>query len=52
MTKTMLNASFGVSMDEALEDEGRCQSVNLVTADVAEAMEAFVQKREPHFQGK
>jgi enoyl-CoA hydratase/carnithine racemase len=52
MTKTMLNASFEVSMDRALEDEARCQSVNLVTADVAEAMEAFVQKREPHFQGK
>jgi enoyl-CoA hydratase/carnithine racemase len=52
MTKTMLNGSFEASMDRALEDESRCQTVNLVTADVAEAMEAFVQKREPHFQGK
>ena len=33
MTKTMLNNAFAVSMDQALEDEGRCQTVNFGTAD-------------------
>ena len=52
MTKTMLNNSFMVSMDQALEDEGRCQTVNFGTADTAEAMMAFVQKRDPVFKGR
>jgi 2-(1,2-epoxy-1,2-dihydrophenyl)acetyl-CoA isomerase len=52
MTKTMLNNSFAVSMDQALEDEGRCQTVNFGTADTMEAMRAFVQKREPRFEGR
>jgi 2-(1,2-epoxy-1,2-dihydrophenyl)acetyl-CoA isomerase len=52
MTKTMLNNAFAVSMDQALEDESRCQTVNFGTADTAEAMAAFLQKREPRFTGK
>jgi len=52
MTKTMLNNAFAVSMDQALEDEGRCQTVNFGTADTAEAMSAFVQKRDPVFEGR
>jgi enoyl-CoA hydratase/carnithine racemase len=52
MTKTMLNNSLMVSMDQALEDEGRCQTVNFATADTTEAMMAFVEKREPKFQGR
>jgi enoyl-CoA hydratase/carnithine racemase len=51
MTKTMLNNAFAVSMDQALEDEGRCQTVNFGTSDTAEAMAAFVEKREPRFTG-
>ena len=52
MTKTMLNNSFAASMHEALEDEARCQSVNFSTADFGEAVAAFLQKREPKFQGR
>ena len=52
MTKTMLNNAFAVSMDQALEDEARCQTVNFGTVDTAEAMAAFLQKREPRFTGK
>jgi 2-(1,2-epoxy-1,2-dihydrophenyl)acetyl-CoA isomerase len=52
MTKTMLNNAFMVSMDQALEDEGRCQTVNFGTADTAEAMMAFVEKRDPVFKGR
>ncbi|MGH9214232.1 MAG: enoyl-CoA hydratase/isomerase family protein [Acidimicrobiales bacterium] len=52
MTKTMLDNSFAVSMDQALEDEARCQAVNLVTEDVAEAGLAFLEKRTPTFRGR
>ncbi|HZU74328.1 MAG TPA: enoyl-CoA hydratase [Acidimicrobiales bacterium] len=52
MTKTLLNASFAASMDEALEDEARCQAVNFSTADTREAMAAFIEKREPRFEGR
>lgn len=51
MTKTLLNNAFAVSMDEALEDEARCQAVNMGTQDMAEAMRAFVEKRDPVFRG-
>ena len=52
MTKALLNHSFAVSMDEALEDEGRSQTVNLSSADTMEAMQAFLEKRDPRFEGR
>jgi enoyl-CoA hydratase/carnithine racemase len=52
MTKTMLNNSFAVSMAQAVEDEARCQAVNMGTADVVEAMQAFLEKRDPRFSGR
>ncbi|HEV3281930.1 MAG TPA: enoyl-CoA hydratase [Acidimicrobiales bacterium] len=52
MTKTMLNNSVNISMDQALEEETRSQSVNFGTADTAEAIAAFTQKREPKFEGR
>jgi enoyl-CoA hydratase/carnithine racemase len=52
MTKTMLNNSLGLSMDQAIEEETRSQSVNFATADTMEAIAAFAQKREPHFEGR
>ena len=51
MTKRMLNASFNVTLDQALEDEARSQVVNFNTADTAEAMLAFLEKRDPKFTG-
>ena len=52
MTKTMLNNSLMVSMDQALEDEARSQSVNFGTNDFREAVSAFLDKREPSFEGR
>ncbi len=52
MTKTMLNNSYAVSLDQALEDEARCQTANSTTEDTREAMLAFVEKREPRFKGR
>ncbi|MBA3303560.1 MAG: enoyl-CoA hydratase [Actinomycetota bacterium] len=52
MTKTMLNNAFAVSMEQAVEDEARCQAVNATSADAVEAVTAFLQKRRPHFEGR
>jgi 2-(1,2-epoxy-1,2-dihydrophenyl)acetyl-CoA isomerase len=52
MTKTLLNNAGSVSMQQALEDEARCQIVNAGTSDIVEAMKAFVEKREPKFEGR
>ncbi len=52
MTKAMLNSSFNLAMDQALEDEARSQAVNFASADTAEALAAFVEKREPRFEGR
>jgi 2-(1,2-epoxy-1,2-dihydrophenyl)acetyl-CoA isomerase len=50
-TKRLLDQSFGVSLAEALEAEAQAQAVNLGTRDVAEAMRAFLEKREATFGG-
>jgi 2-(1,2-epoxy-1,2-dihydrophenyl)acetyl-CoA isomerase len=47
----MLNNAMNVTMEEALDDEGAAQTVNFGTKDTLEAMEAFMQKREPKFKG-
>jgi len=52
MTKTMLNNSLGLSMDQAIEEESRSQAANFGTADTMEAIAAFVQKRDPQFEGR
>jgi 2-(1,2-epoxy-1,2-dihydrophenyl)acetyl-CoA isomerase len=52
MTKKMLNRSFEQSFEQALDDEARSQTINFGTADTIEAITAFVQKREPKFQGR
>jgi 2-(1,2-epoxy-1,2-dihydrophenyl)acetyl-CoA isomerase len=41
-----------MSLDQALEAEGMAQTVNFSTADTAEAMAAFIEKREPKFSGR
>jgi enoyl-CoA hydratase/carnithine racemase len=52
MTKRLLTNAFATSMDEALEAEGMAQSVNAGTEDTAEAIRAFLEKREPKFTGR
>jgi 2-(1,2-epoxy-1,2-dihydrophenyl)acetyl-CoA isomerase len=52
MTKRMLNRAFEQSFEQALDDEGRCQTVNFGTKDTVEAITAFLQKREPRFEGR
>ena len=52
MTKSMLNSSFSLSMDQALEEESRSQAVNFSTEDTMEAIAGFSQKRDPKFKGR
>jgi enoyl-CoA hydratase/carnithine racemase len=52
MTKTMLNASAQSSMEQAVENEARCQAVNFASKDTTEALAAFIEKREPTFVGR
>ncbi|MFZ6004921.1 MAG: enoyl-CoA hydratase/isomerase family protein [Actinomycetota bacterium] len=52
MTKRMLNRAFEQSFEQSLDDEARCQTVNFGTQDTIEAISAFLQKREPRFNGR
>jgi enoyl-CoA hydratase/carnithine racemase len=52
MTKTLLQASGHSSMEEAVENEARCQSVNFASVDTNEALAAFTEKREPTYIGR
>ncbi|MCY4175439.1 MAG: enoyl-CoA hydratase-related protein [Acidimicrobiaceae bacterium] len=51
-SKRLLNNAAGVSLFQALEAEGLSQAVNFSTSDTAEAMSAFVDKRDPVFKGR
>jgi len=52
LTKSLLNNSMAVSMDQALEDEARAQSTNIGTRDTREALTAFAERRPPAFEGR
>ena len=52
LSKRMLNNSLQTTMAQALEDEGRAQTITLASADTAEAIAAFAERREPTFRGR
>jgi 2-(1,2-epoxy-1,2-dihydrophenyl)acetyl-CoA isomerase len=52
MTKTLLHASSTSSMEQAVENEARCQALNFSTKDTNEALAAFTEKRDPVFIGR
>jgi 2-(1,2-epoxy-1,2-dihydrophenyl)acetyl-CoA isomerase len=51
-SKRLLNNSIHVTLEQALDDEGATQAINFTTRDTAEAVSAFLEKREPTFQGR
>ena len=51
MTKKMLHREWHMSLDEAIEAEGRAQAVCMQTGDFRRAYEAFAEKRKPVFEG-
>ena len=50
--KRQLDDAFTLTMEQALEEEARAQQLSLGTSDAAEAVAAFLQKREPRFEGR
>ena len=52
MSKALLNTSFAASLAQAVEAEAVAQTLNFKAADTAEAMTAFLEKREPRFTGR
>ena len=51
-TKRLLNNALNVTLEGALDDEAAAQTINFATSDTAEAMRAFIEKREPKFIGR
>ncbi len=52
LTKRAMRRSYGLSLDEALEQEAQLQTVAGRSADYAEGVDAFVGKRPPTFTGR
>jgi enoyl-CoA hydratase/carnithine racemase len=51
ITKNQLNVEWDMSLDAAIEAEAQAQAICMQTADFRRAYEAFVDKREPKFEG-
>jgi len=50
-TKRMLHEEWSMPLDDAIEAEARAQAICMDTGDFRRAYEAFVEKREPQFEG-
>jgi len=51
MTKKMLHDEWSMPLDDAIDAEARAQAVCMETVDFRRAYEAFVNKRQPRFEG-
>ena len=50
LTKELLDAAWAAPLDVVLEREAQAQAINLAGPDAAEALRAFVERREPRFR--
>lgn len=51
-TKRLLNESFESTLSHALDQEGAAQTINFGTSDTNEAVAAFIERRDPVFEGR
>jgi enoyl-CoA hydratase/carnithine racemase len=51
MTKTQLSHEWNMSVDQAIEAEAQAQAICMQTKDFERAYHAFVDKRQPVFEG-
>ncbi len=52
LSKRLLDASSSVTLEQALEDEARCQHITHTSKDMREGITAFLERREPRFSGR
>ena len=51
VTKTMLNQEWNMALDAAIESEAQAQAICMQTRDFERAYQAFIEKRQPNFEG-
>ena len=51
MTKTMLNQEWNMGLDTAIESEAQAQAICMQTRDFERAYRAFMEERQPEFEG-
>jgi enoyl-CoA hydratase/carnithine racemase len=51
ITKTMLNQEWNMGLDTAIESEAQAQAICMQTHDFERAYHAFMEKRQPEFEG-
>jgi 2-(1,2-epoxy-1,2-dihydrophenyl)acetyl-CoA isomerase len=51
LSKRLLDGSASLTFEQAVEEEARAQHIAFTTGDMAEGMTAFLERRDPQFQG-
>ena len=52
LSKRLLDASSSVTLEKALEDEARAQHITYSSKDMREGIAAYLERREPKFEGR
>jgi len=52
LSKRLLDASSSINLEKAFEDEARAQHITYTSEDMREGMKAWLERREPKFQGR